>query len=58
MLVITAIAGVQVEERRVRLVGLGDEKIALAEPRVRIGATGAAADHERRIEPPSAAPTR
>ena len=40
----------QVEERRVGLVGLGDEEIALAEARVRIRRQQAAADDERRIE--------
>ena len=35
MLVTTAIVGVQVQERRVGLVGLGDEELAVAEPRVR-----------------------
>ena len=40
----------QVEERRVGLVGLGDQELALAEPRVRVRRQEPAADHERRIE--------
>ena len=51
MLVTTAITGVQVQERRVGLVGLGDQEIALAEARVRVGRQQPAADDERRIEP-------
>ena len=50
MLVITASAGVQVEERRVGFVGLGDQEVALAEPRVRVRRQQPAADDERRIE--------
>ena len=42
MLVTTAITGVQVEERRVGLVGLGDQELALAEARVGIGRRAAA----------------
>ena len=40
----------QVEERRVGFVRLGDEKIAGAEPRVRIRRQEAPADDERRVE--------
>ena len=50
MLVTTASTGVQVEERRVGLVGLGDQELALAQARVGIGRQQTPADHERRIE--------
>ena len=50
MLVITAMRRREVEERRVGFVGLRDEKIALAEARVRIRRQQPAADDERRIE--------
>ena len=40
----------EVEKRRVGFVGLGDEEVALAEPRVRIRRQEAPADDERRIE--------
>ena len=40
----------QVEERRVGLVGLGDEEFAVAEPRVGVGGQQPAADDERRVE--------
>ena len=38
----------QVQERRVRLVGLGDQELALAEARVGVGGQQPAADDERR----------
>ena len=41
----------QIEERRVGLVGLGDQELALAEPRVRVRGQQPPADDERRIEP-------
>ncbi len=41
----------QIQERRVRLVGFGDEEIALAEPRVRVRGKQPPADDERRVEP-------
>jgi hypothetical protein len=41
----------QVEERRVRLVGLDDDVVARAEARVGAGRVEAAADDEGRVEP-------
>ena len=40
----------QVQERRVRLIGFGDEKIAGAESRARACRQKSSANHERRIE--------
>ena len=40
----------EVQERRVRLVGFGDQELALAEARVGVGGQQPAADDERRIE--------
>jgi len=50
MFVTTEIIGCKVQERRVALVGLGDEVLAETEPRVRARAVELAADHERRID--------
>ena len=43
--------GREIQEGRVRLVGLGDKKLARPEPRVGARAVEAAADHEGGIEP-------
>ena len=40
----------ELEERAVALVGLGDEEVTLAEPRVRTERVDLAADHHRRVE--------
>ncbi len=51
MLVTTAIVGESSRKRAVALVGLGDQQLALAEPRVGAERAHLAADHDRRIEP-------